>query len=57
MNGMNHSFPKILNRSQPRFPGTGGNWDDMTHGAGDASWDAPAGAAGAPGHPETPRKG
>ena len=27
--------------------GTGGNWDDMTHGAGDASWDAPAGAGGA----------
>jgi len=26
--------------------GTGGNWDDMTHGAGDASWDAPAGAGG-----------
>ena len=24
--------------------GSGGNWDDMTHGAGDGSWDAPAGA-------------
>eukprot|EP00438_Fugacium_kawagutii_P024848 Skav233730 [mRNA] locus=scaffold2225:117351:140987:+ [translate_table: standard] len=26
--------------------GTGGNWDDMTHGAGDASWDAPAAGGG-----------
>ena len=26
--------------------GSGGNWDDVTHGAGDASWDAPAGAGG-----------
>jgi len=25
--------------------GAGGNWDDMTAGAGDASWDAPAGGA------------
>ena len=25
------------------WPGTGGNWDDMTNAAGDGSWDAPAG--------------
>jgi len=30
---------------QPQWEGAGGggNWDDMTTGAGDASWDAPAG--------------
>jgi len=41
---MQMSLPK--SNLAPVVRGTGGNWDDMTHGAGDASWDAPAGAGG-----------